>query len=206
MKKLALLATSSLAVAALSLAVASCNNGGDADSASSNVATDSTGAPIAPSALNIRYIDGDSISEHYDFAKDLKQQSVEAFSRLDSEQQKRAQQMQSFAAQIENKAQTNQYLSQESYNADMAKLAKMQQDAESYLASLQHQTEQTLTEQQMALNDSLNSFLQDYNKQHGYDAILYKAAGAYFNPALDITNEVIEGLNARYKKPEGTQK
>ena len=34
----------------------------------------------------------------------------------------------------------------------------------------------------------------------GYDAILYKNAGVFFNPALDITAEVIEGLNAAYNK------
>ena len=33
-----------------------------------------------------------------------------------------------------------------------------------------------------------------------YDMILYKAAGVYFNPELDITDEVIKGLNARYNK------
>lgn len=36
--------------------------------------------------------------------------------------------------------------------------------------------------------------------QKGYDAILFKAATLYINPALDITNEVVEGLNARYNK------
>ena len=54
----------------------------------------------------------------------------------------------------------------------------------------------------MQLNDSIDSYIKDYNAKHGYDAILFKNAGVYFNPALDITNEVIEGLNARYNKVE----
>ena len=52
----------------------------------------------------------------------------------------------------------------------------------------------------MQLNDSIEAFIKEYNKTRGYDAILYKAVGVYFNPALDITDEVIKGLNARYNK------
>ena len=50
--------------------------------------------------------------------------------------------------------------------------------------------------------NSINNFIAEYVKTHAYDAILYRAAGVYFNPALDITKEVVEGLNARYKKPQ----
>ena len=48
--------------------------------------------------------------------------------------------------------------------------------------------------------DSLNNFLAEYNKTRHYDAILLYAPGELFNPALDITNDIIEGLNAKYKK------
>jgi outer membrane protein len=53
---------------------------------------------------------------------------------------------------------------------------------------------------QQSVNDSIQAFIKDYNASHGYDAILFKAATLYVNPALDITEEVIEGLNARYNK------
>ncbi len=76
----------------------------------------------------------------------------------------------------------------------------MQQDAQNYLAKLQRDTEQELAQQQQQLTDSIESFIKDYNKTKGYDAILLKAAGVYFNPALDITDEVVKGLNARYNK------
>ena len=82
----------------------------------------------------------------------------------------------------------------------MQKLAKMQQDAELSLANLQRSVEQELAQQQSQLNDSVEAFIKEYNKSKGYDAILFKAAGVYFNPALDITDEVVKGLNARYNK------
>jgi outer membrane protein len=53
---------------------------------------------------------------------------------------------------------------------------------------------------QQAVNDSIKAFIAEYNKTRGYDAILIKNATLYINPALDITDEVVEGLNARYNK------
>ena len=119
---------------------------------------------------------------------------------MESAQQSRGAEIQRFGAQIEEKMRSNGYLSEASYNADVAKFQKMQQDAQNYLANLQRNTEQELAQQQAQLQDSLTSFIKEYNAKKGYDAILFKAAGVYFNPALDITNEVIEGLNARYNK------
>lgn len=161
---------------------------------------DSSATASAASSLNIRYIDEDSVSAHYNLAKDLKEASIRAFSRLEGAQQSKAKEIQTFGSQIEQKMRSNGYLSEASYNADVAKLNKMQEAAQQYLGNLQRTTEQELAQQQIQLNDSLQAFIKDYNKTHGYDAILFKSAGVYFNPALDITKDVIEGLNARYNK------
>ena len=88
------------------------------------------------------------------------------------------------------------------YEADLQRLQQQQREAEDYLGRLQEQAQQDAYDQSVALQDSLNNFIAEYIKTHPYDAILYKAAGAYFNPELDITKEVVEGLNARYKKVE----
>ena len=53
----------------------------------------------------------------------------------------------------------------------------------------------------LELRDSINSFINVYNKDKGYDLIISNAAMdnlIYGNPAFNITNEIIEGLNARY--------
>ncbi len=63
-----------------------------------------------------------------------------------------------------------------------------------------------MADKQKALMDSINNFIIEFNKERKYDAILFRDAGLYFNPALDITAEVVEGLNARYKAPEDSEK
>lgn len=158
------------------------------------------------STLNIRYIDGDSIAAAYNLAKDYQEVSLRAMSALQRLRDQRGGEIERFAQQVQEKARANGYLTETSYNADMTKLARMQQDAENAMAAKQRTTEQELAQLQQALNDSIDNFIRDYNARKGYDAILYRAAGVYFNPSLDITAEVIEGLNARYNKiPEASK-
>lgn len=157
-------------------------------------------ASEAAKSLNIRYVDSDSLMAHYNMAKDVQEIMLKAQSRLSSAEQSRGTEIQRLASQIEEKGRNNGYLSQESYEADMRKLQRMQQDAQNALASMGRSAEQEIVQQQIALNDSIIAFINDYNKEKGYDAILLKSAGLYFNPALDITAEVIEGLNRRYNK------
>ncbi|WP_289746369.1 OmpH family outer membrane protein [Paramuribaculum intestinale] len=182
----------------MSLAAASCANQ-NADQAAT--AADSTAEDKAPS-MNIRFIDADSITTHYNLAKDFKDIAIRAISKLENAQQNKGAEIQRFAAQIEQKYRSNGYLSQASYEADMNKLNKMQQDAQNYLANLQNTTDQEMAEQRQQLNDSIENYIKIYNAGKGYDAILYRHSGVYFNPDLDITNEIIEGLNARYNKVE----
>ncbi len=184
----------------LALAVAmmhSCSN--SAEVAQTNpTSTDDQKAAVT--GLNIRYIDADSIAMHYNLAKDFREAQMRQVSKIDQAQRTRGQEIQKLANSIQQKMNSNGYLSQESFNADRENLEKKQADAQNYLASLEREAQQEMVQQQIQLNDSIEAFIRDYNKTHGYDAILYKAAGVYFNPALDITDDVIKGLNARYNK------
>lgn len=194
MKKSAIFAIIALAAST----IAACS--GNADEAADNNAAATAEKTETKSLPNIRYIDGDSVSAHYNLAKDFKEASLRAISKIDNARNAKGNEIQKFGASIEQKMRSNGYLSEESYNADMAKYNKMQQDAAVYIDNLQRTTEQELAQQQLQLNDSVENFIKQYNKAKGYDAILFKAAGVYFNPDLDITKEIIDGLNARYNK------
>lgn len=194
MKKIALCVK--ILFLAAAFAVTSCSDNGK--TATQPLETSTTDAVAAP--LNIRFIDADSIAAHYNLAKDFKEAQLRQLSKIDNAQRTRGAEIQKLGQQMQQKINTNGYLSQESFNADQELLNKKQVEAQNYLASLQREAEQEMIQQQMQLTDSIESFIKEYNKAKGYDAILYKAAGVYFNPALDITNEVISGLNSRYSK------
>ena len=75
------------------------------------------------------------------------------------------------------------------------------QNAQNEIAKLQQSGDNQLMQSQKQLNDSIDNFLKDYAAKNHYDVILKKAAATlYINPSLDVTDEVIEGLNKRYTK------
>lgn len=200
MKKLSY-AVSALLLAGATFGMTGCsNNATDKEEANATIENTKSDDKAAPSSLNIRFVDMDSVAANYNLARDLQEAQLRAYSRLDAAQKQRGAEIQKLAGEIQQKMNNNGYLSEVSYNADVAKVNKMQQDAETYLGNLQRSQEQELSQLTMQLHDSINSFINDYNAKHGYDAILLRSAGLYFNPSLDITKEVVAGLNARYNK------
>lgn len=147
---------------------------------------------------NIRYYHMDSVMANYDMVKTFNEANLRAMTELQNAQRSRENELNRLASSIQQKVQSNGYLSEASYNADMQDLNKKQQAAQNYLGSLQQKAEMEAMRQQQQFLDSLNNFLNDYNKTRHYDAILIYAPGEIFNPALDITADVIAGLNGRY--------
>ena len=58
------------------------------------------------------------------------------------------------------------------------------QEAENYLNTQQQRLSPEADPQFAPASDSINNFVRDYNATRGYDAILLREAGVYFNPAL----------------------
>jgi Skp family chaperone for outer membrane proteins len=49
--------------------------------------------------------------------------------------------------------------------------------------------------------NAIYAFVREYNEANQkFDVILTKQATLYINSGMDITNEIVEGLNAEYKK------
>ncbi len=153
--------------------------------------------------LKIRYIDEDSIMANYNLAKDINEAMLRRQNQFDAAQKQRGNEISKFGNAMQQKYQNNQYLTEEAFNADQAKLQKMQADAENYLASLQQSIQNELNQSQIQLLDSIDNFMKDYAKKKGFDMVLRKSATLFIDEKYDVTNEVIEGLNKRYNKVGG---
>lgn len=149
---------------------------------------------------NIRYYNLDSIMSQYNLCKDLNEVMTAKQNNIEAEQRSKTAELQRMQQQIENKARNNGYLTEQSYNADMQNFQSKYDQAQRYIANLQQEAAMESAAQQQQFVDSINNFLAIYNATRHYDAILVKSVGDYFNPALDITAEIVEGLNARYTK------
>ena len=192
------LAKSVLVAAAIMMAV-SCTNGTAgqaAGQAAASADTSTTGRMI------IRYIDGDSLMANYNLAKEISEAMLRRSNQIDNEQQKRGAEITRFGNEIQNKYQNNGYLTQESFNADQAKLQQMQIDAQNYMAKLQRDAQNEMQQYNMQLNDSVENFINEYARQKGFDMIIYKASGVYMDAKYDVTDDVVNGLNKRYTKVE----
>lgn len=196
MKKTTLCAALVLSVLTGASAMTSCSN----DNGGKQAAAPASKSANKAALPNYRYVDLDSVLAKYNLAKDYNEEMLRMQNSAENQMKQHQTKIQNFANQVQNKMQNNGYLSEASYKQDEKTMANMQNDAQRSMASLQSNIARAAEQAQTTINDSINAFIADYNKTRGYDAILYKAATMYINPALDITDEVIEGLNARYNK------
>lgn len=148
---------------------------------------------------NYRYVDTDSVLAKYNLAKDFDEEMLRMQNNLDNETKKHESAIRNFQSSMQNKMNNNSY-TEATYKADQQKLAQMGNSAQQSVGKLQENMAKAGIDAQKALQDSLQAFIKDYNATHGYEAIFIKSATLYIDPRLDITEEVIEGLNARYNK------
>jgi outer membrane protein len=110
---------------------------------------------------------------------------------------------QSEVADFQRKLENNAFLSRERAEKEQQRLAKKEQELQELEAKL---TQDILTENQnlnKQLVDSLNNFLNVFNADGRYHVILSNNAKDNIlmaSEVYDITDEVIEGMNNRYKK------
>lgn len=149
---------------------------------------------------NYRYVDTDSLLAAYNLAKDYNEQMLQLQNNYENTARQRQGAIQSLAAQYQQKMQNNGYLTKEAYDKDMGTLQSKQSAAVNELGKLQVSIQNQMAQAQKTINDSIESYIKEYNKTRGYDAIFMKGATLYINPALDITGEIIKGLNERYNK------
>lgn len=199
MKKLILKAAAITFALSLCIAIPSCAPEKQNNEKATPTAA-STETPAAPALPNYRYVDIDSVLSKYNLAKDYNEEMLRMQNNMESEVKRHENSIQSLATTIQNKMQNNGYLSEASFNADQEKLKNMQVNAQKAVGTLQSNFENAAMLANKAVIDSIQDYVKAYNAKKGYDAIFLKSATLFISPELDVTNDIIEGLNARYNK------
>ncbi len=160
---------------------------------------------VAGGANKIAYVNIDSLESKYELLKSKREDFKRRQEQMESELQRSYQQMEGDAQEVQKKAQANN-LTQAEYEAAQKRLYQMQKTLESRKQSL---TEQLMKEQEdfnKDLKTRLDAFLEEYNKTRHFDYILsYSYAWSsilYVNKQLDITKDVVDGMNATAKNEE----
>ena len=158
--------------------------------------------------LKIAFVDSDSLLAKYQYAIDL-QEELNKYK--DAQEKSYQQQMTKFQNDYQNYLKTgeNMTLSQQ-----QATEAELKQRADK-LATLEQELAAKVMQKQMDSNiELLNrifAFVREYNADNQqFDIILRKtfndSPSLYMNPAMDITDEIIEGLNNEYKEVKAKRK
>lgn len=197
MKKTYIMCAAALSMA-LAVAGTSCSSDKGADKGA--VKTEVAGKGSKTTLPNYRYVDLDTVLSKYALAKDYDESMLRLQTNFQEQGRAHEQKIAAKGNSIQQKYQNNGYSSRDDMKRDEQALAQMQTNAQQTLGGLQREMEKQAVEAQRVINDSIQNFIKEYNKKHGYDAIFFKAATLYINPDLDITAEVVEGLNARYNK------
>lgn len=149
---------------------------------------------------NYRYVDVDSVLTKYNLSKDYNESMLHMQNNLESTLRQKESSLQGMASQMQQKYQNNGFSSQAELEQAQKRLASAQNDAQKEAAQLQSNYEKQAMQMQKAVKDSIINYVKIYNEKYGYDAILMKDATLYINPALDITDDIVKGLNERYTK------
>lgn len=150
----------------------------------------------------IAYVNIDSLEANYELLKTKREQFKARQEQMEGELEHSYQQMQNDAANLQKKYEANQ-LTQSEGEAAQKRLMQMKQSLETRKQAL---TEQLMKEQETFNKDlktRLDAYLEEYNKNKHFDYILsYSASGSsilYANKQLDITKDVVAGMNASAK-------
>lgn len=150
-------------------------------------------------SVSIAYVKMDSVLFTYQLAKQLTtnlQANQESFKK---EYSGKRIQFEREAAAFREKVQRGGFLTEERAKLEQERLMGMQQEIE----RLDYELTQKLNEMQSQVNqqitDSISSFLKSYNTFKKFDFILNSASMLEGTPKYNITKDVSEGLNKRYK-------
>ena len=153
------------------------------------------------SNMKIAFVEIDSLLTKYNFWNDMTEQMIKKEENSRTTLNEKGKKLEAEAREFERKIQNNGFVSRERAEQEQARLIKQQQELEALQQKLMNDLAAENQKNSLELRDSINSFLKEYNKTKGYDLIISNTAFdnlLYGNPAYNITNEIVGGLNARY--------
>lgn len=157
-------------------------------------------APVAVSGLKIAYIDVDSLLANYTFYQDLAEEMTRKEENyrlaLTEEYNKWQKDVEAHQKKIVN----NVYSSNERAQAEENRLSKRQQAIQE---KSDKYTQELLAERDansQKISETVDNFVKEYNKTHGYNMIISKTSLLFADESLNITAEILEGLNAAYNQ------
>lgn len=163
-----------------------------------------TVAPIVTGdgTLRVAYVNSDTLLAKYDYAKDLEQGLLDY---KNSQENSYRNQMAQFQKDYNDFLQNGDKLSLSQQQAKENELKQRAERLSTLEAELTMKIQSKQIDENTKLLNAIFGFIKEYNESHQqYDIILRSTFNdsptLYVNEAMDITQEIIDGLNEEYKK------
>ena len=179
------------------LSLSSCNN--------TAPAANNDGEKPSVAGGAIVYFDLDRVLNEYDMANDLRSVAETKINSINQEVNRRGTKLEKDSKAFQDKINKG-LMTQSVAEIQYKKLQDQQNSFQQYAAQKQQEIAE---EQQVMMNqiaDAIKTFIDEFNAEKGYAMILttqgdiLPAPVVAADPSLDITDEILEGLNAAYVK------
>ncbi len=201
MKKTSLI----LSIASLAAVVTlfgSCNNNTTAQ-AKEDSAAETAAAPKG----DIVYVDLDRILMDYDMANDLRSVVETKVQNIQAEVNRRGQKLEKEVTAYQEKIQKG-LMTRSVAEVQGQKLQQQEIEFNNYAAQKQQEIQEEQVVMMNQLGDAIQTFITKYNEEKKYAMILTNSGGAPVitaDPSLDITADVLAGLNEEYIKTKNSK-
>lgn len=180
--------------AAFVITMASCNQATQQNAAETSENKPNTG-------LRIAYVQLDTLMSQYQLYKDYSEILTRKGTNIQNTLAEKQRTLEQHANAMQKKYESNGFTTRDELERAQANLQKEQVE----LQELAERLNGEFNAEQLRINeearDSIQTFLKLYNEDKKYDYVMVKAGDNLLiaNPEYDITAEIVQGLNKRYK-------
>lgn len=152
-------------------------------------------------ATTIAVVDIDSLQEHYKYFQDERVRLETLSKQYDAQLKGKMTAFQKAQADLQQKMQRGEIKSEDEYNKAMQRLQSLQTEGQKLETSLAQKLAAEQEKFNKELRKNLNNYIKEYNKEGRFSLILTKSGDnvLYVEPTMDITAEIMEGLNKSYQ-------
>ena len=154
--------------------------------------------------IKIAFVDIDSLLNNYEFSITINKEMLRKEENMRLTLSEKARDLQQDIDEFQRKLENNVFATQARAEEEQNRILKKRESYERLSERLASELAAESQKNNVILRDSINSYLKEYNSTQGYDLIISRVGDnlLYAIVALDITKEVINGLNDRYKAEE----
>ena len=152
--------------------------------------------------LKIAYVDIDTLLISYSLWIELNEEMIRKEESVRATLNEKAKSLQSEYEEFERKLNNNAFATRERAEAEQKRILKKREELEEISERLTNELAIENNKNSVLFRDSINAYIRDYNKEHGYNIILSRIGDniLYIDNAMNITQEIVDGLNARHEK------